>query len=186
MQGTERAVADLDEKRMQGLENALWDDPKIVVVAVLDGALNPELRGRLGADASVRFDCLMGDYLEPDLAEVAPYAVELRRGSPFTRWVLAGMWGRHWGIVARSVDGFADAARRFRSLFIAYDADHQPMYFRFYDPRALRAVAPACTPEQVAEIFHGLREIWLEGTQPGALAVMSARDGAVQERDAGI
>jgi hypothetical protein len=176
-------VAEFDQVARQRLEEALWADPKLGVVAVLDGAINPDLLDRLLAAPGLRFESLMGDYLEPDLAEVAPYAVELARGSAFTDWLLSNMWGRHWGILARGPEDFATVARRFRGLFIVRGPEQEPLYFRFYDPRALRMVAPVCTPEQIAGIFGGTREIWLEGTQPGTVSILTAADGALQSRD---
>ncbi len=174
----------LTEAQVDRLSQALWADPAISVVAVLDGAANAQLLDRLYSQPGLNFESLMGDYLEPDLAEVAPYAVELLRGNAFSDWLLANMWGVHWGIVARSAEGFAATARRFRSLFIAIGPEEQPLYFRFYDPRALRIVAPTCGADQLGEIFGGLVEIWLEGEQPDSVSVYSSQDGALDARDA--
>src|SRR5512134_145866 len=78
------------EEAVQGLKQAVEkhifaEDPNLTF-AVLDGAAIPDLREQLHA-LEPRHECLyMGD-LEPDMAEVAPYLVQLEPNSDFANWV---------------------------------------------------------------------------------------------------
>jgi hypothetical protein len=173
----------IDDATVQQFESTLWDEPEAGVVAILDGASIPGLRAQLRTAWPARIECLMGGYLEPDIAEVSPYAVELHKGSAFNRWLFENMWGRHWGIVVRSRQQFGPVARHFRAMFIVQGPEHKPLYFRFYDPRALRLVLPTCSPQQVTSIFSGVRDIWLDGQTPGSIDIVSASpDGIVTAR----
>src|SRR5215468_3484951 len=73
--------------------------------AVLDGAAAPDLLDQLYGDPRPEFICLYRGDLEPDIAEIAPYLVRLEPGHPFTDWLLAEGWGKHWGIFAVSAAG---------------------------------------------------------------------------------
>src|SRR5207244_1565000 len=69
------------------------------VYAVLDGARDPRIYPavyRSGLD----HECLFTGDLPHDLAEAAPYLVELERQAPFTRWLLEEGWGRSFAVFA--------------------------------------------------------------------------------------
>src|SRR5690242_19385970 len=70
--------------------------------AVLDGASIPELLEHLYGEVRPEFVSLYRGELTPDMAEVAPYLVQLKPGHPFTDWLLTEGWGKHWGIFALS------------------------------------------------------------------------------------
>ena len=83
--------------------------------AVLDGASAPGLLDKLYG-LSPAFCCLFKGELAPDMAEVAPYLVQLEPDSEFTNWVIGQGWGNHWGIFAATdgdlrADGAATSAR---------------------------------------------------------------------------
>jgi hypothetical protein len=56
------------------------------------------------------------------------------------------------------------------------EGEVRPRYFRFYDPRVLRAVLPLCSARQAVEMFGDVRCFLMEGvggevlrlTPPGA------------------
>lgn len=175
-------MAALDPESRSRLEAALWAEPSRSVVAVLDAATIDDLIDRLYDTPGLEFECLMGDYLPPDVARVAPYAVRLERGTAFADWLLTRMWGAHWGILVRTAEPFAKTAGRLRSHFIVLGPEQRPLYFRYYDPRALRQVLPVLRPEQVAELFEGLDDVWFDGAENGTLAVAAARDGTLESR----
>jgi hypothetical protein len=43
------------------------------------------------------------------------------------------------------------------------DEDDRWLYFRFYDPRVLRVIIPACTPEESANFFGPISRFVMEG-----------------------
>src|SRR5713226_9129724 len=113
------------------------------VYAILDGASIADLPGRLRA-AKEDHCCLYRGELEPDLAEVAPYLVKLRRDSPLTHFIFAKGWGKHWGIFAVTPVGLEALRRHFRRFLRVRDHGGQVLYFRYYDPRVLRVYLPTC------------------------------------------
>ena len=61
--------------------------------AILDGARNELLLGQLHGDDAPRWRCLFAGELEPDMAAVAPYLVELEPDAPWTKTV-SPAWAR--------------------------------------------------------------------------------------------
>ncbi len=157
----------------------LFSDEGANVFAVLDGASVPGLLGKLYA-CQPDYVCLYRGELEPDMAEVAPYLVELLPNSDFTDWVIEKGWGRHWGIFAIArADLWAaqrvrssllrSLRRHFRAFIIVYDPQGKPMYFRYYDPRVLRLYLPTCNAEETATLFGPVTYYFLEDEEPKAV-----------------
>jgi hypothetical protein len=122
------------------------------VYAILDGASVPDLQERLAA-AKEDHCCLFRGELEPDLAEVAPYLVKLRRDSPFTQSVFAEGWGNHWGIFVVTPVGLEALRRHFRRFLRVRDHTGQVLYFRYYDPRVMRIYLPTCNRNEIKAIY---------------------------------
>ncbi|HYC56894.1 MAG TPA: DUF4123 domain-containing protein [Candidatus Binatia bacterium] len=133
---------------------------------VLDGASVPDLPARLW-ELEPEHICLYRGELEPDVAEVAPYLVELVDGSPFTQWLMASAWGEHWGTFLRAAGGLRMCRDHFRRLLMVRTEDSRFLYFAFYDPRVLRVFLPLCDQEQLEEMFGPVAEYLAEGEDPG-------------------
>lgn len=146
----------------------LFADPGARVYAVLDGAAIPDLQAKL-REHSVEPVCLYRSDLIPKLARVAPYQVVLARESPFTRWLLQEGWGRHWGIFAVSRTDWRPMREHLCSLIVAYDPDYQPLYFRYYDPRVLRAYLPTCDADELYALFGPISRLLCEDEEGGLL-----------------
>jgi hypothetical protein len=149
------------------LQQELHADPQMRVYAVLDGASVAGLRTKLWRHQPEHC-CLFRDVADPALAEVAPYLVQLEGGSDFARWVLTEGWGNHWGIFARTPEDMRTMRRHCRGLLDAYDGDGEPVLLRYYDPRVLRVLLPACTGRQLAELFGPVRSFLVEDTDRAA------------------
>ncbi|WP_295444528.1 DUF4123 domain-containing protein, partial [uncultured Thiodictyon sp.] len=133
--------------------------------------------------------------LEPELAQVAPYLVELDADSPFTGRLLTYEVGRHWGILAGSDANFRSLRTHFRNLFIVADQQGKPHYFRYYDPRILSIYLPACNTGELQTLFgpvgayyaqargtDTLLRFTLDGARLGQQSLThSAADAAVAE-----
>ena len=121
--------------------------------AVLDGASVPDLPMKI-YQMQPHSVCLYRGELEPDLAEVAPYLVELFPGTTFTDWLLSeGTQGDHWGIFARSPFSLTELRKHFRKFLTVYDDAGKPLLFRYYDPRVLVKFLPTCDEEALEKIF---------------------------------
>jgi len=136
----------------QLLRQHLFSEPETGVFAVLDGASIEGLLDHL-YDDEPDFVCLYRGRLAPDMAEVAPYLVELKPDEPFARWVLENCWGQHWGIFAISHEGLRTLRQHFRRFTVVQDPNGKYLYFRFYDPRVLRVFLPTCNEAELAEFF---------------------------------
>src|SRR5215831_12216195 len=97
------------------------------VYAVLDGASIPDLLDNLYVENRPEFECLYRGELEPDMAEVAPYLVLLKRDSEFYGSFLAGGWGKHWGLFAIGPADFRIMHRQRRKCLTVNDPDGKPL-----------------------------------------------------------
>jgi len=150
------------EEIVESVGEHLFSDEDANVFAVLDGASVPGLLDKLYGLAP-NFCCLFKGDLTPDMAEVAPYLVQLEPGSEFTSWVIGQGWGNHWGIFAATDLNLRATARHFRKFLIVYDVSGRPLRFRYYDPRVLRAYLPTCNAEELATVFGPVASFLLEG-----------------------
>lgn len=142
----------------------LFADKHANTYAVLDGAQIPNLLAKLH-EQRPDYECLYRGELAPDIAEVAPYLVQLEFASQFTNWLLEHGWGHNWGIFATSTDNLRAMRRHFRTFLIVHDEEGKPLYFRFYDPRVLRVYLPTCNAEELTKMFGAIISYSLEGEE---------------------
>ena len=164
------------------LENILISE-RIRTFVILDGASVPGLPVRLYEMRPPNY-CLFRGELNPDMAEVAPYIVQLVPGTPFTEWVLAGEnFGKHWGIFAQSLHSIKEMRRHFRSLVTVYDEQGTPMFFRFYDPRVLRNFLPTCNAEELKTFFGKVETFFAEDKNGEKLSAFRLENDELKETD---
>ncbi|MCP5118071.1 MAG: DUF4123 domain-containing protein [bacterium] len=163
----------------QSVSSRLFAAPDAGVFAVLDGASVPGLPQSLYRHEPDH-ECLYRGQLEPDMAEVAPYLVQLEQETEFTRWVIEQGWGNHWGIFALSSASLRDLRQHFRRHVIAYDAEGQPAYFRYYDPRVLRAYLPTCDANELAALFGPVTSFLLEDEDPETMLIFRMSAGSLK------
>jgi hypothetical protein len=153
----------LPEGPRKALRAQLFPDRDgVQTYAILDGASVPGLVERLHG-GTTDYACLYRGELEPDIAEVAPYLCRLERDGPFTDWLLADGWGNHWGVFALSRAGLAGLRRHLRQFLLVRGPDGRQLYFRYYDPRVLRAYLPTCNGEELETVFGPIDEFLFEG-----------------------
>src|SRR5262249_18411042 len=139
----------------------LFAHPELNVFAVLDGASLPGLLETL-YQMMPNFRCLYRGEFEPDMAEVAPYLVDLTPDSEFTDWILENGWGKHAGIFAVSDAGFRAVLRHLRSFLVVNDEDGTPLRFRYYDPRVFSRYIATCNADDLATLFGPVKHFALE------------------------
>lgn len=181
MSGTPPTSSVPPEALRQSLRPLLFPGEEGVdAYAVLDGASIPDLLDHLYAeDGRPEFVCLYRGELEPDIAEVAPYLVRLQPGAPFTAWLLAEGWGKHWGIYALSQADLKSVRRHFRKFLMVKDPEGNQMYFRFYDPRVLRVFLPTCNAEELQFLFGPVVCYGCEGETPAELVRLGLDQGGL-------
>ena len=133
--------------------------------AVVDGARSSRvlalLRTHHDEHASL-FEGLQGEVLAPH----GPYLVRFAPDSGLLAAWLAEGWGRSWGIFVHTTTSFRHLRRHFRRLLMVETEAGKRLYFRFYDPRVLRAVLPLLTPRQNAQVFAEVDALVCEGESP--------------------
>lgn len=134
------------------------------VYAILDGASIEDLPTKI-AELRPRNFCLYRGELDTDLAEVAPYIVELAPRDIFTEWLLENCWGKHWGIFAHSPFSITEVRKHFRKFLTVYDDAGNPMLFRYYDPRVLTQFLLACEPEELQDLFGKVTTYFAESNE---------------------
>ncbi len=146
------------------ITNLLWSIPQaggIYLYAILDGARNEGIYPAI-VQSGCEYECLYRGELDPGLAEAAPYLVKLEKDKPFSNWLIDEGWGDSWGVFIHTAATFRDLKRHLRKFLMVYDADTKPMYFRYYDPRVLRAYLPTCNSEELAIVFGPVKSYLLE------------------------
>lgn len=166
------------------LQNLLYSE-RANVYALLDGASIQDLPQILYEKAPPHF-CLFRGNLRPDMASVAPYVVGLVRNAPFTEWLLASKPGQHFGVFAMSRQSIQEMRFHFRDLFIVYREEGDPMYFRFYDPRVMRAFLPTCTPEELKTFFGPIDRFIAENDDGSAYSTFRIESEKLSESVANI
>jgi hypothetical protein len=151
---------------------------------LLDGASIPDLRQLLHA-LKPAHECLFIGALEDDMAEVAPYLVQLEPEAPFTKVVLEQSWGKHWGVFVLSEAGIRDLRQHFRLFVTVYDPEGHAMLFRFYDPRVLRSYLPTCNAEEITKLFGPVKTFLAEGEKPETLLRFEHNAGQLVKRQVG-
>ena len=148
------------------------------VFAIFDGASVPELMDALDR-WQPNLECLYSGKLEPDMAEVAPYLVELTPGSAIAEWSLTG-WGQHWGVFVHSELNTLKLSQHFYKFVEVISPENKRLLFRFYDPRVLRSYLPTCTEAEIAEFFGPVKTFFAEGDQPGNLCRFEQDNGRLK------
>jgi hypothetical protein len=147
------------------LFDALWpapldpDAPR--VFALLDAARDEQIYPAL-LKADCEWVCLYRGDTAVTMAEVAPYLVQLDSHARFTSWLLEKGWGNSWGLFLHTTVAIERLQAHFRRLVMAQLPDGKMVYFRFYDPRVMRAYLPTCTPEEREAMFGPVERFIVE------------------------
>lgn len=180
-----RSNAELVKNHAQHISQQLFADRDARVYAVLDGARIPDLLPKLD-EQNPESECLYRGELAPDIAEVAPYLVQLEPASPFTNWILQHGWGNNWGIFATSPADLRAMRRHFRTFLIVHDEEGKPLYFRFYDPRVLRVYLPTCNADELKTVLGPVSNYFLEDENPNIMLRFSGFSGSIQQERVSI
>lgn len=157
------AVDKADIKRK--LEDRLFDGSGAFVYAVLDGARNLETLAML-EESDSPFLCVYTGRLDPEVAVVAPYLVELREDDEMFDLLFDDGWGESRGIFLTSDQRLRSVRRHLKSLTYAEMPDGEMVLFRFYDPRALRTFMPVANDEQREGMFGGVIDTFVLENEP--------------------
>ena len=165
----------------QRINSELFDDPGVNAFAILDGASIPGLLQHLHRCDPVR-ECLYRGELQPDIAEVAPYLVQLDAGTEFTDLVLNQGWGKHWGIFALSTADLFAMRQHLRRFLTVHDSSGKPLLFRYYDPRVMSVYLPTCNAEEVKAMFGPISKYFMESDGPDTALSFEHKGGSLVQK----
>ena len=147
--------------------------------SVVDSARVEGLAGRLaGFGAEAR--CLFQGKSEEELADVAPYLLNVPAESDASKLVFGELWGRSAAVHVVTTAPLADLRTHLRHFLMVLTEDGKTLYFRFYDPRVLRMFLPTCAPEQLAEFFGPVESFYVEDEDPARALRFSLEAGALK------
>ncbi len=152
---------------------------RALVFGIFDGASIPELPQQIHKMGPPSVCIFRGD-LEPDIASVAPYLVNLQPGSAFTNWVLDEGFGKHRGIFLHTRRSMLEMRKHFRGLVTVFNEEGNPMIFRYYDPRVLTKYLPTCNTEELASFFGDVDQLFAELPENDQLVSYKLAGGALK------
>lgn len=141
---------------------------------VLDAARDPRVLGLLMRSEEERASLYEGAQGQA-LDHVAPYLVRLEKGSKLLERLVLEGWGNAWGIYLTWTGKKRDLRSHLRRFLIVLDEETgKKLYFRFYDPRVLRAFLPTCSTAQIADVLGEIGTVVLEGEDASVLRFTKA------------
>ena len=81
---------------------------------------------------------------------------------------------------------FIDVRGHFRTFLMVYDPDNEPVYFRYYDPRVLRAYLPTCNKAETATLFGPVSYYLAESEEPAKALRLSVEDDLPKVEELGL
>src|SRR5579864_7989544 len=93
--------------------------------------------------------------------QVAPYLFHV--DPALLDWIIAKLWKEPWGIFVITKAKFEDLRVHFKKFLLAQLPDGKVWYFRYYDPRILKAYLPVCDPWELQKFFGPIRAFAIAG-----------------------
>jgi hypothetical protein len=149
-------------------------EPREPLFAVYDAARSPQVLELLKTAQEKQQSLLEGAKGEA-LGPWAPYLVALPPGSALLETLVQEGWGKAWGIYFTCPLPFEEVRKHLRHFLTVRDEENVDCFFRFYDPRVLRAFLPVCTREELRTFFGPIRRFKMEGRPRQVLLDFSLR-----------
>lgn len=154
--------------------------------AILDAARD-YMRIGLARTVSPEFDCLFSGEKGHRLDHVAPHLFVCDKLGVVAHATLSGIEPGDVGLLLESDADFQAVRRHLRRfLIVLRERDRRRIYFRYYDPRVLRAFLPACTPGDLERFFGPIAAIHCQGETPGEVCSYRLRNGALERGSHGL
>ena len=148
-----RQVIEPEELLPAAKEGRLW--------AILDACNEPEIPplmlDELGPD---RAASLYRGEAAVEQAAIAPYLAQV--DEKLFQWIRDNLWGKPWGCFLIASSDLETLRSHFRKFLNVRDPDGEPMYFRYYDPRLLKAFLESCVDKELREFLAQAQALVLE------------------------
>jgi hypothetical protein len=169
---------------VEELVNRLWaPSNEGEVYMILDCARDPRIFESF-ARCDLEYHCLYeAERIAEPLRRAAPYLVRLRPWSEYTSWVLTTSWNQSWGVFLSTRADTMALRQHLRRFLLVVDEEGRQLYFRYYDPRVLRAYLPTCTIDEAAHVFGPIHRFWSESADGRTLIEYFQADDGVRRLD---
>lgn len=146
--------------------------PEMGTFAVLDAAKVPLLPILLDS-SGLTFRCIFQGKAEEELADAAPYLVELKDGEKFTRSLFTSsgqpgdLWDRSPGMIVRSRGSLTELRGHFRKFTRVRDESGRWFYFRFWEVSVIPRFLSMLRPDQLEKfriIYGGMGNLSIYST----------------------
>ena len=108
---------------------------------------------------------------EEELWAIAPYLFAV--DEPTFDWITSELWSTPWGCLILSDATIEELRVHFRRFLTIKTPAGEHWYFRFYDPRVLRAYLATCTDDEIASFLGPVRAIALTNPESYGVTVYS-------------
>lgn len=112
----------------------------------------------------------------------AAYVVALPPEARLVHVLIKDGWGRGWGFYGTSKAGLETVRAHFTSFVSLQTPSGAAMTFRFWDPRVLRAMVPAMSPEEADAFFGPCERIIVEAEKPAMALEFSRSPGRPRQQ----
>ena len=117
-----------------------------------------------------------------DANPASPFLVLVPPQSQLLDVLIKDGWNHNWGCYFAASIGFENALWHWRSFVTLHNANGQAVTFRFWDPRVMRAIVPAMTPEESAGFFGLISRFNVEGDNPELAVEFSLAERGVHQQ----
>lgn len=161
------------------LRRHLFTDPGRKAYAILDGCQIEDLPAWLKS-SQVTCACLFDGPLDPMLEAAAPQIVMLASDQPMTEAILREGWNKQWGVILLTPARVDIGALRqhLRGLLMVDLPGGRHAIFRFYDPRAFKAVLPHLNHQQRSALFGPISAWFMQGNSVDTVLCFEPGRGA--------
>jgi len=119
------------------------------------------------------------------MAEVAPYVIPVELSGEFLD-LWAARWGGNTGVLFSSAAELETLHKHLRKIFIVEDDSGQEFFFRYYDPRVLRAYLPTCTGDEIRQFCGPVTSWCVEGEDTAAAVIYQPDTEGVKQTEVAL
>ena len=107
---------------------------------------------------------------------VAPYLVEV--DSAVLDWIVEHLWQEPWGVFIMSKADMELLRNHLRRFLMVQLPDGERWFFRFYDPRILKAYLPSCSRWELEKFYGPVRAFTMQDPDRSGLWIIQRTQAA--------
>lgn len=156
------------------LLNALYGQGESVY-AVLDAVRDARIPAFLDASGE-KYALVDGENL------ASPFLVLVPPQSRLLDVLIKDGWNHGWGFYLAAGVDFESTLQHWRPFVTLHNRSGQPVTFRFWEPRVLRAIVPAMLSSEAAGFFGPITRLVVEGDKPEVALEFTMAPSGVNQR----